>query len=356
MKILFTGGGTLGPVTPLLAVAETWKQIDPKVELIWVGTKNGPEREVVTAAGIRFLHVPVARLVRYPSAEWLLLPFRFFAALLVAAVTLFYERPNVIASAGGFTGVPLVMVGRLFGIPSWIHQQDAHPLLTSKLVAPFASCITVAWESNIRKFPKSKTTWIGNPVRPSVVDGRKDRAHELFDLNLNRPTVLVFGGGGGAMWINHMVSEIAPWLAQNTNVIHITGKGKLTDRLKGMGKRYYATEFLAGDMAHALAAADVVVCRAGMGTLTEIAALKKAAVLIPIPGSEAQQKNADHFGNADAAVILRQSAVSVGDLKKAVGDLLNDEKRRREMGKRAHAILPTDVSEALIRHIVHACM
>jgi UDP-N-acetylglucosamine--N-acetylmuramyl-(pentapeptide) pyrophosphoryl-undecaprenol N-acetylglucosamine transferase len=355
MKVLFTGGGTLGPVTPLLAVAETWKQIDPKVEFVWVGTRRGPERESVTEAGIRFLHLPVARLTRYPSVEWLLLPFAFIGAFVTACVTLFHEKPTVIASAGGFTSVPLILAGKLFGIPAWIHQQDAHLLLSNMLVAPFARCITVSWKSSERLYASKKTTWIGNPVRPSVLAGKKDKAHDLFGLNLELPTVLAFGGGGGARWINEMMSEIGPWLEKKANVIHITGKGKLTDRLNGFGSRYHAVEFLTEDMAHALAAADVIVSRAGMGTLTEIAALKKAAVLIPIPGSMAQQKNAEHFKDAEAATVLVQRTVSVGDLKKAIGDLLEDDALRKTYGTRAYALLPTDVSESLIRHVVQNC-
>lgn len=355
MKVMFTGGGTLGPVTPLLAVAETWSALDPSVEFVWVGTRRGPERESVTQMGIPFFHLPVARLPRYPSLEWVLLPFRLVGAFAVAAVTLLHEKPDVIASAGGFTSVPLIVIGKLLGIPSWIHQQDAHPLLANRLSAPFAACATVAWKQDDTLFGARKTAWIGNPIRPSVLAGKKDEAHRIFGLQLDHPTVLVFGGGGGARWINEMMSEIGPWLATQANVIHVTGKGKLTDRLRTFGKRYHAVEFLTEEMAHALAAADVIVSRAGMGTLTEIAALKKASVLIPIPGSDAQQKNARHFHDAGAATVLAQGAVSVGDLKKAIHDLLADQKKAEEYGRKAHALLPTDVSEALIRHMMHTC-
>ena len=338
----------MGPVTPLLAVVETWRKMDQEVEFVWVGTKNGPEREVVTETGMRFLYLPVVRLPRYVSLEWFLLPLRSILTIVKSIMILRYEKPDVIASAGGFTGVPLIIIGKIFGIPSWVHQQDAHPLLANRISSPFATMITTAWKESKKTFAKDKTTWIGNPVRPSMLHGKKDAAYKIFHLNLDKPTVLVFGGGSGAMWLNQMMQEVADWLAKEANVIHITGKGKMTDRLKSMGKRYFAVEFLTDEMANALAAADIVVCRAGMGTITELAALKKAAVLVPIPGAVAQQKNALHVKKAKAGIVLDQRKTSVGDLKKAIQDLLSDKAIRKEYGKSMHELLPTDVAEEIV--------
>src|SRR3989339_1519603 len=148
-KILFAGGGTLGPVTPLLAVAEAWRKRDALVDMVWVGTPHGPEQEVVNKAGIRFLTLLVARVPRYPTWEWIWLPFRFLFVLFQSVQLLRRERPDVIGSAGGYTAVPIVMAGWLLRIPAWIHQQDVPPALTNRIMAPFARWITVAWKISL---------------------------------------------------------------------------------------------------------------------------------------------------------------------------------------------------------------
>jgi len=273
----------------------------------------------------------------------------------VAWLTIGREKPDMIASAGGYTAVPVVICGSLKGVPSWIHQQDARVVLTNRLCAPFAKCVTVAWEHLVRSFPAGKTKWIGNPARPSVLAGKRDLAFERFGIDLRRPTVLVFGGGGGATWINHMMEDVGGAVAERANVIHITGRGKMTERLKRFGKQYHAVEFLTDDMAHALASATIVVARAGMGTITELAALKKPSILIPIPHSM-QEDNAKRLAEANAAVILRQLQVGVGDFKLAVLNLLGDKKRQTDLGERLGAILPTEVAEKFARHARRHCL
>ncbi|NBS42006.1 hypothetical protein EBS80_05120, partial [bacterium] len=154
-------------MTPLLAVAEVWRSMDPTVEFVWVGTPNGPDRAAVEAAGIRFVSLPVARLTRYPSVEWLTLPVNLFRAARGAWAILKHEAPNLVATAGGYTGVPLVAAARMMGIHSWLHQQDVEPILSSKLCAPFCDLITVAFEASLAAFPSEKTHVVGNPVRES---------------------------------------------------------------------------------------------------------------------------------------------------------------------------------------------
>ncbi len=347
MKILFAGGGTLGPVTPLLAVAEAWKKIDPSVQFVWVGTRQGPEREVVEAAGIPFLTIPVARLPRYPSFEWLLLPFRLVGALALAWIILRREKPSLIASAGGYTAVPFVWLGGLRrGGRVWIHQQDVRPLLSNRLASPAASCITTAWQRTLRYFPRDKTIHVGNPVRP-LREARREEG--------GRPTVFILGGGTGAVWLNHMMEEIAPRLLSRANVIHVTGEGKLTGRLQQMGPGYTVREFLMPEeVAHAYATADVVLARAGMGTLSELAASRKPAILIPLPDS-AQEENARVVKEADAAIVLHQSFTSVDDLQKTILDLLSDKQKQRLLSERIGALLPTNVAETIVRHIRLSC-
>lgn len=351
MKILFAGGGTLGPVTPLLAVAEALRDIDPGVEFVWVGTPNGPDRAAVEAAGIRFLTLPVARLPRYPSVEWVMLPANLFRAARQAWTILKAEQPSLVATAGGFTGVPLVVAARVLGIPSWLHDQDARPILSSKLVAPFATSITVAWEASLDAFPKDKTNVVGNPVRASMMAGSREDAIRAFRLDPARPTVLAFGGGGGSAWLNGQMEIVGEEMAREANVIHLTGLGKMTDRLASFGGTYRAEELLTARMADAMAAADVVVCRAGMGTITELSARQKAAVVVPLPNSP-QEDNARVLETAQAAVVMRQGAATPQELLEAVLGLVRHSERRHALGGAMARVLPTDVADRLARHLL----
>ena len=347
MKVLFTGGGTLGPVTPLLAIAEVWRAQERDLELTWVGTSDGPEKQLVKdeKLGAKFYSLPKARLTRYPSGEWVALPFQLFAAFSLALRILLIRRPDVIISAGGYTSVPVILAAVLLRIPRIVHQQDVDPLLTNKLVKRFASAMTVSWKETLPFFEKEGAQLIGNPVRTSVTKGTKSAAVDAFGLNKRKPTVLVFGGGTGAGWINEQMEEIGAELKQQANVIHVTGKGKLSRSLKKIGGNYYVTELLTNTFKDAYAAADVVVCRAGLGTITELAALKKAEIMIPLQKSP-QESNVRALGSA--VVTLTEENTSSDKLLREIERLVKDKERRTRLGDRIHGTIRTDSASAFI--------
>ncbi len=335
----------MGPVTPLLAVHGALKKIDPSIEAVWIGTRHGPERVVVEHAGFRFYDLPVVRCVRSLSVEWLLFPFKFFAACFKAVQIIRCEKPNVVGSAGGYTAVPVVLGAKLFGIPVWVHSQDVQVTLTTRLTAPFADRLTAAWKQSTQHLG-AKARVVGNPVRHSVLGGSRARAQERFGLDAHKPTVVIFGGGTGASWLNHITREIVEPLVKKANVIHITGRGK---RASEISQAHYAVrEFLREEMADALAVADVLVCRAGMGTITELAALSKPAILIPLPHS-AQEKNAEAV--QDACVILDQQSTTSERLLELIEYLLEDAKERERLGQTMHHKLKTDVADELAEMI-----
>lgn len=340
-KIMFCGGGTLGPVTPLLAVIEAWQKKDASTEFVFVGTPHGPERELMAKEQIEFHCLPEAKLVRYPSLEWLFLPFRLLAALYAAWFILKKEKPAIIISAGGYTSVPLIIIGWFLRIPSLIHQQDVRALLSNKLSAPFASVITVAWKKSLKDFSKAKL--VGNPVREAFLHASKDEAKKHFGLVESKPTVLVLGGGTGSLWLNENIGAITDDLLVSANLIHLTGKGKMVDNKTTEG--YKAFELLTDEMPLAFAAADLVVCRAGMATITELAATKKAAIVIPMPNSP-QEDNAAVIN--EATVVLKQIETSATDLQKEISRLLSDTEARTIMGEKINFLLSTNVANEIV--------
>lgn len=331
----------MGPVMPLLAVHEALKKSDPSLEGVWIGTRQGPERAVVEAAGFSFFALPTARLSRSFRLEWLLLPFLFCSALVSAARIIRAQEPDVVGSAGGYTAVPVVIAARMLGVPVWVHSQDVHVTLTTRLTAPFARRVTAAWEASARVLG-AKARVVGNPVRRSILMGSKPRVWERFALDREKPTVVIFGGGTGAAWLNDRTGEIAERLTRSVNVVHLTGSGK--GRALPRLEHYAVREFLREDMADALAVADLVVCRAGMGTITELAALGKPAVLIPLPDS-AQEENAAAV--QDACVVLDQRATTSNKLLETIERLLHDPERRRALGEQMRRALRTDIADEL---------
>lgn len=297
MKILFAGGGTMGSVSPLLAVVPHLQKDGHTLQ--FVGTYTGPEKPFIEKAGVPFTPIVAPKFRRYLTWRHLLLPFELLIAVLQAAIVLLRFRPDVIVSAAGFVAVPLVWVGWLFRIPALIHQQDIQPSLSNKLMQPFAKKITVAFEESLKHFPKDKTVLTGNPVRDLT-----PTTHEFGDLDADYPTVLIFGGGTGAQAINQLVSEE---LCEFANVIHITGKGRGGGHITH--PHYHAYEILREEMKEALHVADVVVARAGIGTITELAALGKPAIIIPMPNTH-QELNAQMLKKYNAAIVLNQEEVT----------------------------------------------
>lgn len=345
MKILFAGGGTLGPVTPLLAVAEALRAVDTSVQIVWIGTAHGPEKSLVEAAGYPFFALPVARLPRYPSVEWILFPWRMLTAFVGAWRILRRERPDAIGTAGGYTGVPVVKAGWLLHIPIWIHQPDVRPVLSNVVAAPFAKWITVAWEATRASFAASKTDVVGNPTRASLMHGDRARALARFGFSGTRPVLFVMGGGGGSKWINEAIVSLAPRLRDRADVIHVTGHQKTP------ASGYAAVKLLDGsDLADAYAAADLVVARAGMGTIGEVSALCKPTILIPLPKS-LQEANAMLAASAGTAVVVQQTEGSEA-LWNVLSELLADKEKQRLLSERIRTLLPADAATRIATRLL----
>jgi UDP-N-acetylglucosamine--N-acetylmuramyl-(pentapeptide) pyrophosphoryl-undecaprenol N-acetylglucosamine transferase len=352
MKILFAGGGTLGPVTPLLAVIDELKHLRPDVESVFVGTSAGPERRLVEESGIRFLALDAPKLRRYLDARTLLAPFHFLKALWNADRLLATENPKLVVGAGGYVQVPLGLAAKLRGVKVLVHQQDVVTSLSNKLLAPLAEAITTTFDVSLKDFPKKKTTVIGNPVRRVIEEG--DRAHGLRTLGFTgeRPIVLALGGGTGSVFLNQKLIDALPRLTGFADVAHLTGLEKaLTIPKLEHPERYRQMEFLGADMAHVLAAADTVVCRAGLGTLTELAALEKAVLLVPIADSH-QEKNAELVVERGGARVFHERDLSPEALVTAVRDLQKRPEDARRLGASLHALFQPHAREALAEKIL----
>ncbi len=348
MRVLLAGGGSGGSAAPVIAVAEALRHTRPDTEFLYVGTPRGPERALAADAGLPYVAVRAGRLRRFATWRNLTDPVLVGVGFLQATAIAAKYRPHVAFGAGGFATVAPLVAARLSGARVLLHQQDVHPSLANRMLAPLASGITVAFEAGGRAFPGKKPVVVGNPVRPSILTGSSAEARRLFDLQEGCPVLLVTGGGTGALGLNRIVHEAASDLVEDCQIIHLTGVGRAIGGWTH--PRYHTYEFIAEGMKHVLALADVVVSRAGMSALAELAALGKAAVLVPMPASH-QEANAAAFANAGAAIVLDQRHLSPARLTATVRSLLTDAGRRRAMGAAAAQALPRGAAETIAREL-----
>ncbi len=344
MKVVLSGGGTLGPVTPLLALFEHLKE-KPNIEFIWVGTKNGVEKSLVTENGIQFFELPASKFRRYFSVQSFLDIFTFFDAFFQSFFFLRRQKPDVCVSAGGYVSVPLHLAAWILGIPTWIHQQDVLVGLANRLMAPFATVITVTLEQSLKYFPQRKTRLLGNPVRPSVLSGEKNQALKLLGLENNLPVILATGGGTGSEKINMLIAQVALDLGDVCQIIHLTGTERKIQKPDQNLPHYHSWKFFGDNMKDAYAAADIVVSRGGFGTLSELACLKKTAVVIPKSGH--QEKNVDFCVKANALVALDEDTLSAPLLSDTLRNLLNDVEYRDVLQNNLHRIIPSASKESI---------
>ena len=352
MKLLLTGGGTMGSVSPLLAIVQEFKKQGETLDLLWLGTKNGPERKIIEERGIKFQFIFTGRFRRYFSWRNLIAPCLIILGFFQSIFIILKFRPNLILSAGSFVSVPVVWAGWLLGIPSLIHQQDIIPGLANKLMAPFAKKITVSFEKSLNDFAKSKTILTGNPVREEIFKGDKKLAEQIFNLEPGLPTILVLGGGTGAQFINQTICQIIQELTQFCQIIHLTGKNKfqVSSFKFQVSKRYHQYEFLTNEMADVYVVADVVIGRAGMGTITELSALAKPAILIPIPDSH-QEANARYFADKKAAVVFTQKKLTPEILLKRIKEILTDQSLLTKLGGNLYQFYQKEATQRIIQEI-----
>ena len=344
MRVLLAGGGSGGSATPLLAVASELRRREPDLALLYLGTREGPEVQLAAAEGLPYVGVSAGKLRRYWSARNVTDLFRISAGLAESLRHVRRFRPDVGFGAGGFASVPPLAAAALAGVPVLIHQQDVVPGLANRLLVPFAQRITVSMPQTLSRFPAARTRLRGNPVRPSVLEG-DPRGISQLGLDPAAPLVLVTGGGTGALALNRIVATAAPELTTLAQVLHLTGRGRGVPAADA-GPHYIRREFLVDEMPHALAAATVVVSRAGMGTLSELAALGKPTVIVPMPASH-QEANATAFEERGAAIVCHERSLTAAGLVGVVRGLLADDGRRRALGAAMSRVMPRDAAARL---------
>lgn len=323
-RIVMTGGGTGGHVTPNLALiprlqADGW-------EVHYIGGANSVEQELISKLdGVKYYSVSVGKLRRYLDVKNFSDPFRVIKGVAQATAIIHRIKPNVVFSKGGFVSVPVVYGAKLNGVPVVTHESDLTPGLANKLCLPFAAAQCCTFPEAV-PHAKGKGVHTGTPIRPEILEGTREGGLKRFGFNNVPPILMVVGGSSGAQAINECVREALPVLTQSFQVLHLCGKGNLVSALEGTAN-YVQCEYLDEEMADAYACADVMISRAGSNALCEILALRKPALLIPYPASASrgdQILNAESFQKRGLAEVMDQSEMTPDTLAQRIVELYHN--------------------------------
>src|SRR5438270_5395546 len=296
MKVLVSGGGTGGHIYPALAVATQLRK-QHQAEILYLGSDDGLETELVPATGFPIAVVRAGKLRRYVSWQTITGVARVPMGMMQAVNIVRQFQPDVAFTSGGYVAVPAGLAARLNGVPFLMHQQDVPPNLSNRLLAPLATRISVAFADSLPYFPAHKTVQLGNPMRQTILDMRKvspQQARRQLELDAELPLLLVTGGSQGARHLNQVVCRTLPDLLPYCQVLQISGKLLLQETRElseqamagldtGLRQRYRLVPYLNEEMPAALQAAELVLCRSGAATLSELAVLGKPAILVPLP-------------------------------------------------------------------------
>lgn len=361
LRLAIAGGGTGGHVLPAVAVVEELRRRGSVDEVIWIGSRDGLERETAAAAGIPFVAIPTGKLRRYFSLRNAIDAVRVPLGVVAARRTLSAFRPDVVLSTGGFVSVPAVIAAR--GVaPVLTHEQTAVLGLATRLNAQFAEVVAVSYDQTAQQARKihRNVTVTGNPVRAGLQEGDRQRGLNWLGFSTDLPVVYVTGGARGASPINSRVADLLPDLLERVQVLHQTGPATanqdattLTTRQSAFPERlrlrYKVVPFIGGELPDVYAAADLVVGRAGAGTIAELAAIGKAAVLIPLPGTggDEQSANARILADAGAAVVIPQQEATPERLRQEILAIATDPEKRRRMEAAARTVSRPDASGRL---------
>jgi UDP-N-acetylglucosamine--N-acetylmuramyl-(pentapeptide) pyrophosphoryl-undecaprenol N-acetylglucosamine transferase len=360
-RLAITGGGTGGHVLPALAVVDELQRRGALADLIWVGSGEGVERQAADEAGIRFVSIPTGKLRRYLSLRNLTDAARIPLGVLAARRALAAFRPDVVLSTGGFVSVPAVVAAR--GIaPVLTHEQTAILGLANRINARFADVLAVSYSQtqSLASPLHGRVVVTGNPIRVDLTAGDRSRGLRRLEFEAAVPVVYVTGGARGASPINQRIAALIPGILNRAQIVHQTGPAsanadasnlsKLKESLpRAVRHRYHVVEFLGEALPDIYAAADLVVGRAGAGTIAELAYVGLPAILIPLPGARGDEQavNARILGDAGAAVVIAQSDATPERLQGEILALLNDPERRALMANAARTVARPDAAARL---------
>lgn len=323
-RIVLTGGGTAGHVTPNMALIAKLRELD--YDIHYIGSYQGIEKDLIEKLKVPYYGISSGKLRRYLDLKNFSDPFKVLKGYREAKKLLKKIDPDVVFSKGGFVAVPVVLAAKKRKIPTIIHESDMTPGLANRLCIPSAAKVCANFPETLNYLPKDKAVLTGTPIRKELFSGNKIKGLDYCKLTANLPVILVIGGSTGAVKVNEAVRNLLPTLLKKYQVIHLCGKGKMDPAYQNM-KGYVQFEYISSELSDLFAAADLVISRAGANAICEILALKKPNILIPLSAAASrgdQILNAESFEHQGYSYVIKEEALTNETLLQGVTHVLEN--------------------------------
>ena len=305
-KIIMTGGGTAGHVTPNLALVPSLQE--EGFEIKYIGSKDGIEKEIITSNNIPYYGISSGNLRRYFDIKNFTDPFKVIKGIHEARKILSKEKPDVIFSKGGFVTVPVVIAASMKKIPVIAHESDITPGLANKLASPFCDKLCVTFRESLQFVKNDKGVLTGSPIRKEILSGSKAKGKEICGFKNDKDIILIMGGSLGSKVINDNIRKNIDNILKDNNIIHICGKGNVDESLKKLDG-YKQFEYVSDELKHLMQSADYIISRAGANSIFEFLALKKPTLLIPLSKNASrgdQILNANSFKKEGFSLVMQE--------------------------------------------------
>lgn len=319
-RIVFTGGGTAGHVTPNLALIA---ELSGRYEVSYIGSYSGIEKTLIEAGGISYYGISSGKLRRYFDIKNLSDPFRVLKGYKEAKALLKELKPDIVFSKGGFVAVPVVLAAKHQSIPVIIHESDMTPGLANKLCISAASRICVNFPETLKYLPEEKAVLTGTPIRKELFEGNRLRGLQFCGFDTEKPVILIVGGSTGAAALNEAVWNLLPTLLKKYQIIHLCGKGKSDPGHDGM-KGYVQFEYIDKELSDLFACSSLIISRAGANAICELLALRKLNILIPLTAAASrgdQLLNAESFEQQGFSYVLHEEELTNETLLTAINEV-----------------------------------
>lgn len=349
-KIVFTGGGTAGHVTPNIALIQTLTDLG--WQCLYIGSNTGIEKKLIEPLNIKFYGIATGKLRRYFSWQNFIDPFKIFYGMLQSLLLLSKSKPELVFSKGGFVSFPVVFAAWLKRIPVIAHESDMTPGLATKLSFPFVRHLCINFEKTKQYFKKKEKLKItGTPIRQGLLEGSKAKAIQLCSFKETKPCLLVIGGGLGAVAINKIIRQSLDELLEHYNIIHLCGKAKLDRTIQKEGYRQF--EYLTAELADVYALADLIISRSGANSVYEILSLAKPHIFIPLPLTASrgdQIHNANYFKELGISYVLAEEDLNMESLVKTITEVM----QTKEIRSKKIEALGFESGTAKIIHLIES--
>ncbi|MFQ9933381.1 MAG: undecaprenyldiphospho-muramoylpentapeptide beta-N-acetylglucosaminyltransferase [Lachnospiraceae bacterium] len=352
-KILLTGGGTAGHVTPNIALLPSLKE--QGFEIKYIGSYDGIEKKLIEEQGIEYVGISSGKLRRYMSAKNFTDPFRVIKGYGEAKKFIKEYKPDILFSKGGFVSVPVVLAAKKYKIPIIIHESDMTPGLANKISIPYAVKICHNFPETAKYLPEGKSVLTGSPIRRELLSGNKISGLNICNFSANKPVIMVVGGSLGAAAINSIIRESLDELLKTYQIVHLCGNGKIDSSLDNIAG-YKQFEYVKGDLKDLFAMSDIVVSRAGANAICEIQALKKPSILIPLSAKASrgdQILNAKSFKNQGFSEVIEEENLTKELLLDTINKVYNNKNKYIDAINNSQSSCAVDIIMSVINDTIN---